>query len=275
MIKKIIILIISAYAISLSSAQNEIEISRCSVSELSPSEFSLIYSIKNNFDAGSYSNIQVTLPFEQYIFQGSLDSGFLNEKDFLFSQTDVDLNGDSDFSDLFKAKIIKNQLVVHNKKISPVYKTTSNYQVFMPLDENGNYNISRITEKGQSFVLKHCTTANPEVIIGLNPAGDIEFRKFTNSLILIEVINSDKNIIEKTVIDGQKPFTGITNEKELTGGENSYRSAAVKNISINNDIASGEIKIKDIRKPFSVRVTYYFALTGNLILLNQKIVKVN
>ena len=77
------------------------------------------------------------------------------------------------------------------------------------------------------------------------------------------------------MIDNLKPFTGITNETDLTGGENSYRSAAVKNIIVNNSAAAGEIEIKNIRKPFTVRITYYFAVSENLILMNQKIVTVN
>lgn len=275
LIKKIIILIILAYSITLSPAQNEIELSRCSISEVSPSLFLLSYSVKNTFDSDSYSKLEVLLPFEKYIFQGSADNGIIHEKDFLFSQVDIDLNTDSDFNDSFKIKISKNRLIIDNKKISSIIKTTSDYNVLTPLNETGNYNITRLTEKGKSFILRYISSLKPEIIVGISPDTDIEFRKFSNNLLFIEVINSDKSISEKILVDNRKPFTGITNEVDLTGGENSYRSAAVKNITVNNSAAAGEIQIKEIRKPFTVRITYYFAVSENLILMSQKIVKVN
>lgn len=276
MIKKIIILIITAYSITVFSAQNEIELSRCSISEISPSDFLLSYSVKNTFDADSYSNLEVVLPFEKYIFQGSADNGIINEKDFLFSQMDVDLNNDSDINDSFRIKISKNRLTIDNKKISPITKTTSDYNVLTPLNEAGNYNTTKLTEKGKPFILRYISSLKPEIIVGLNTETDIEFRKFSNNLLFIEVIHTDKNISEKILIDNRKPFTGITNETDLTGGENAYRSAAVKNIIVNSSAAAaGEIEIKEVRKPFTVRITYYFAISENLILMNQKIVKVN
>jgi len=272
---KIIVLIILAYSINLFSAQNEIEISGCSVSEISVSDFLLHYSIKNNFDAESFSKLQVILPFEKYILQGPIINGVLTEKDFLFSQIDIDLNGDSDFNDSFKVKAEKNKLLIENRKISNLLKTTTYYNVLTPLDETGNYNVNRISKSGIPFTLRFYSSINPEVILGLNIGDEIEFRKFSNSLLFIEVISSDKSSGDKLLIDGQKPFSGIINEKDLTGGENLYRFASVKNITINDSSAKGEIKIKEIKKPFSVRITYYFAISENLILLNQKIIKVN
>lgn len=272
---KIIVLIILAYSINLFSAQNEIEISGCSVSEISVSDFLLHYSIKNNFDAESFSKLQVILPFEKYILQGPIINGVLTEKDFLFSQIDIDLNGDSDFNDSFKVKAEKNKLLIENRKISNLLKTTTYYNVLTPLDETGNYNVNRISKSGIPFTLRFYSSINPEVILGLNIGDEIEFRKFSNSLLFIEVINSDKSSGDKLLIDEQKPFSGIINEKDLTGGENLYRFASVKNITINDSSAKGEIKIKEIKKPFSVRITYYFAISENLILLNQKIIKVN
>ena len=275
LIKKIILLIILTLSTNLFSGQNEIEILRCTVSEISASDFILDYSIKNTFDAGSYSALQIVLPFEKYLVQGSIDNGVVNEKDFLFSQIDIDLNGDSDLNDSFNVKIIKNKLSLENLSISPIFKTAAAYNVLTPLDETGNYNINRLTTNGIPFTLRSFSSKTPEIILGINTVDDIEFKKYSNSLLLIEVITSDRNSGEKIEIDGQPPFKGITNEKNLTGGESFFRFAAVKNIILNNSTAKGEIKIKSIGKPYSVRITYYFAISENLILLNQKIVKVN
>jgi len=92
---------------------------------------------------------------------------------------------------------------------------------------------------------------------------------------MVEVITPDKPDEKNLLIDGEAPFHGTTNERSITGGENSYRYAAVKKVTINVNSAKGNLKIGRITKPFSVRVTYYFSISENLILLNQKILRVN
>jgi len=275
LIKKIFLLIILIYPFNLTSAQSEIGISRCGISEISSSDFLLSYSIKNTFDPELFSKLQVTIPFEKYIVQGSIENGLLHEKDFLYSQLNIDLNGDTDLNDTFTAKFIKSKLTIDNIKISPLTKSTSDYNVFIPFNETENFNVNRITPKGKPFTLRKFSTTPPEITIGLNTENDIEFKTFGNSQLLIEVIPSGKSAGDNLLIDDQKPFIGNTNEKDLTGGENSYRFITVKNITINNNTASGELKIEKIVKPFSLRITYYFGISKNLILMNQKIIKVN
>ncbi len=275
MIKKFIILILLLSSTNLISAQNEIEISRCSVSEISSKDFLLSYSIKNTFDIESYSHHQVIIPFEKLIIQGSVEEGILNEKDFLFSHINIDINGDSDILDSLKVRIADNKLIVGNRIISPLFKATSKFQTHLPFDASGNYNLNKVSEKGKTFTLRSITSAPPEIILGLNSSDDIEFMKYSNSLLFVEVITSDKNAVEKLFIGGQKTFSGETNEKILTGGENLYRVAAAKNINVEKNTSGGTIKIGNIMKPFVLRITYYFAIDENLTIMNQKIIEVN
>jgi len=275
LIRKIIILLLISYPITLTSAQNEIEISKCGISELSTSDYSLNYTIKNTFNYDSDSKLQVQIPFEKFIIQGPIANGIINEKDFLFSQLDVDLNNDSDINDSFKINIAGKKPAIDNKQISLLYKSTSNYHVLVPFNDSGNINLNRITKNGIPFTLRNFSSNPPEIIIGLNTVDEIDFKKFNNSLLLIEIITSDKSAGDSLLIDGEKTFIGRTNEKDLTGGENSYRYISTKNIIINDNISNGAIKINKISRPFILRLTYYFAVSENLILMNQKIIRKN
>ena len=42
---------------------------------------------------------------EKYLITGSIENNTINERDFLFSQKDIDLNGDGDFNDSFKMNV--------------------------------------------------------------------------------------------------------------------------------------------------------------------------
>ena len=76
------------------------------------------------------------------------------------------------------------------------------------------------------------------------------------------------------LIDDTAPFEGTTNESKITGGEKSRRLVAAKNISINNGSGKDQARIKNITRPFNIRLTYYFAISENLISMNQKIIEV-
>lgn len=274
MLKKIFITILLTFPVCLHSGQNEIQISEFAVSEISASEYFLNYQIKNTFDKESYSDLNVVIPIEKYIIQGTIENGIIKEKDFLFSQFNLDLNNNSEVSDSFKINISNNKLSIDNKKISPLLKSTSRYQVLIPYDDSGNFNVNRISDKGIQFTLKNFSSPPPEITIGFNKTGDIEFKTYPNNMLLIELIKSGNNTGESLRIDSQKPFIGFTSERELTGGEIINRFTAAKNIIFSDSICKGSIKLENIQKPFTVRITYYFTISKNLILFYQKTVKV-
>lgn len=275
MIKRIITLIILAWSLDLYAGQSELEISECAATEISPSVFSIKYFIKNTFNSESASKYLLTLPLEKYILQGPVENNLLMEKDFLFSQIDIDLNGNLNMLDSFRVKIANNKLSIERQSISPLIKTTANFTAMIPFNQKGDNNINRVTETGKPFTLRKITPDPIEITLGLSPGEDIEFRKFPNSLLIIEVVTADKITEGKLSIDGQNPFIGYTNEKDLTSGEKSYRYVSFKNVPIKNITAGGEIILKGISRPFALRLTYYFTISDNLILLNQKIIRVN
>ena len=274
MIKKIIIIIL-ILSVKIYSAPNEIEISKCSISETSSREFLLIYDIKNSFDTESYSSNRITIPLEKYIIQGNIVNGLIQEKDFLFSHKNLDFNKNGNLKDSYQVRTAKKNLYINNLLINPIIKTTAKYNVLLPFDNSGKFNINRIDPKGMPFTLRDTSSLPEEITIGLNENDNIEFRTYDNNLLLIEIITLEK-IDDKTLFAGEvSTHTGFTNEKSVTTGENFYRYTAAKKVSINKNASKGELKIGKIQKPFSVRVTYYFSISENLIIMNQKILMVN
>lgn len=275
MIKKIIILLLTVISVKIFSAQNIIEIANCNVNQISETDFILNYSVNNTFGAESYSKLSIMIPFEKYLIQNIVDNGIIKEKDFLFAQTNVDLNGDNDIEDTFVLKQKNRKLAIENVTLSELTKKTSNYNVYLPYKENGSLNLNRISKNGIPFTLKRNNPVIPLITIGLTPDAEIEFRKLQNNAIVIEIVPSGQVKKDEIMIDGSKPFTGKTNEKEITGGETLTRYVTAKNISSEKTVFTDEVKIKNITKPFSIRITYYFNIGDNLILTDQKIITVN
>ncbi|PKL17641.1 MAG: hypothetical protein CVV49_10100 [Spirochaetae bacterium HGW-Spirochaetae-5] len=274
MIKKIIILVL-ILSIKVYSAPGEIGISKCSVSETSTKEFLLSYDIKNSFDTESYSLNKITIPLEKYIIQGNIVNGLIQEKDFLFSHKNLDLNNNGNLNDSYKIKTVKKNLYIDNLFINPIIKTTASYNVLLPFDNSGKFNINKFDPNGIPFTLRDTSSLPEEITIGLNETDNIEFRTYDNNLLLIEIITPEK-IDDKTLFPGDvATHTGFTNEKSITTGENFYRYTAAKKVLIDKNASKGELKIGRIQKPFSVRVTYYFSISENLIIMNQKILMVN
>lgn len=274
MIKKIIIIIL-ILTVKIYSAQNEIEISKYSISETSSTGYLLSYDIKNTFDTESYSLNKVTIPFEKFIIQGSIANRLMKEKDFLFSQKDVDLNQNGNLKDSYQIKTHNKILYINDQIINPMIKITANYTVLLPFNNSGKYNINRINPNSLPFTLRDTSALPEEITIGLNPNDEIEFQKYDNNLLLVEVITPEK-IEDKTLFSGDVTIhTGFTNEKSVTAGENFYRYTAAKKIEINKNAAQGEFQIGKLKKPFSLRATYYFSISENLIIMTQKILMVN
>jgi hypothetical protein len=274
LIKKIIIIIL-ILSIKIYSAPNEIEISKCSISETSSMEFLLNYDIKNSFDTELYSLNKITIPLEKYIIQGNIVDGLIQEKDFLFSHKNLDFNKNGTLNDSYHIRTIKKNLYINNLLINPIIKKTAKYNVLLPFDNSGKFNINRIDPKGMPFTLRDSSSLPEEITIGLNENDNLEFRTYDNNLLLIEIITPEKTD-DKTLFAGEvSTHTGFTNEKSVTTGENFYRYTATKKILIVKNASKGELKIGKIQKPFSVRVTYYFSISENLIIMNQKILMVN
>lgn len=268
----IIILQLSGGAIT-SAIKKETGITGSHLSEISPAEYTLSYTVSNTYETELYSDIPVTIPFEKHIIQGRIKNNYISEKDFLFSQTDIDLNRDNDYEDTFPVSIQKQSLLMNNVLLSLIIRKSANYRILYPF-QNEKYNVNKISDNGIPFTLRDYSPDSGTIMIGLTRDKNIEFEKFKNSVILIEIVTpgilSEGNIL----IDGVKPFEGVTNEHEVSGGEKSGRYVAAKNIFIRNSSGKGEFRIKNIRRPFNIRLEYYFAISENLISMTRKIIEV-
>ena len=269
----ITILLLFFCAILISAIKKITGITRTHVSEISPVEFILEYTVSNTYEVDLYSDIQITIPFEKQIIQGKIRNNVLSEKDILFSQTDIDLNGDNDYDDSFPVQVYKNSVSINNLILSPVIRKSANYMILYPFIKE-NYNINKITDKGTAFTLRDYTPDSGTITIGLWNNKNIEFLKFKNNLILIEVVSSHISPERKILIDDATPFEGTTNEIAVSGGEKCRRFIIAKNISIKNGTGKDQARIKNITRPFNIRLTYYFGISENLISMTYKIIEV-
>lgn len=269
----IVVLIITSCAVLIYAIKNETGITGSVNAGNFSTEFILSYTVSNTYDTESYSDIHVIIPFEKHIIHGNIQTGVISEKDILFSQIDVDLNGDNDFNDTYQIRMIKNEVSINEKKISPLIRKTVNYTVMFPFN-HGIYNINKISGKGTSFTLRDYSSNPPALTIGLTPGKEIEFMKFKNSIVLIEVILPEKQAAGTVAIEGTETFQGTTNEDVITGGEKHLRFFAAKNVPVKGGTGKGNVKIKNILKPFIVRLTYYFSISETSVLMNQKVIEV-
>lgn len=272
--KSILIITISLFTSALTPGKPEIDISRYAISEISQSGYIIDYQITNLFDYESFSKNTITLPFEKYILNGIIENGILKEKDFLFSQLDADLNGNGNSLDSFRIKPTGNMISINETQMTPLIKETANHHVLVPFNKTGEFNTNRISKNGIPFTLRKISADPFEITLGLNITDSIDFKKLPNSQLLVEIITPDSDTEKNLLIDGQKPFSGFINNRELTHGETMKKFSVVKTAEIKNNISSGRIKIERIQKPFIVLVSYYFAISENLIILKQKTVRV-
>ena len=264
--------IIILCTILLSAFKNETGITGSVVPGISPGEFILYYNVTNNHADDTSSGTPLVIPLEKHIIQGNIQAGVITEKDTLFSQTDIDLNGDNDCNDSYPAKIIKNEVFINGTKLSPLIRKSQNYTVMFPYD-HGNYNLNKISDKGMPFTLRDFTATPPVLTIGITPEKKIEFINHQNSMLLIEIIIQNRPSVP-VLIEGSETSEGTTNEKEITGGEKHIRFFAVKNVPVSKGSGKGNVIIKNAEKPFNVRLTYFFSIPGTFVLMNQKVIEV-
>lgn len=269
----ITLIIITLCMVLLSSVKNETGITGSVVPGNTPAEFIVNYNVTNTYADGTFSSTPLIIPLEKHIIQGNIQTGVITEKDMLFSQTDIDLNGDKDLNDSYAVKIVKNEIYINGIKLSPLIRKSQNYTVMSPYN-GAIYNLNKISDKGESFTLRDVISAPFGLTIGLAQGKEIEFINHQNSLLLIEIILPGKHTVRPVLIDGSEASEGTTNEKEITGGEKHLRFFAVKNIPVIKGSGKGGVKIKNAEKPFNIRLTYFFSISRNCILMNQKVIEV-
>jgi hypothetical protein len=241
---------------------------------LSETSYSIEYKVNiSGIDASAFMDQKISYPYDASIIEGMIMDRKINEKDFLYSERNIDLNGDGDIEDSFPVSYKSDSIAIDGIRVNPLFRKAGGNSLLIPFDSSSRENSIRIKPEGQLFAIH---TYEPligkiKAMLAESPGTTI-FREFPNSLLIVELIHNNGEELDNLTIERKKPEKSFTNEKEFShGGENLKRSITGINLNLQDNFASGTIKIDNIREKFKVRLLYLFSISRRTVLINEKI----
>ncbi len=272
----ILLFMIAAFSISGFSKQKAPEISLSSIlNPISETSYTIDYKISiTGIEPAAFSDQKINFPYESSIIEGMTMNGKLSEKDFLYSERNIDLNNDGDTDDFFPFSYKEGSIIISGSPVNPIIKKNNGNYLLLPSDNKNRENSARVTPEGRPFTIHSFDPQAGKIKAGLNePADNKIYRDFSNSLLVIEVIPDAEDNLSGIQINGVKPDKGFTNEKIFTPeGGNRERFFTAFNINLSGNSGSGNAAIDNLRGNFKVRVRYYFSISSRVILFDEKII---
>ncbi len=242
---------------------------------VSETGYSIEYNISiSSLDASLFMDEKIYYPCETSIIEGIIIDNRINEKDFLYSQRNIDINGDGDTEDSFPFSNSGGILKIAGKDVTPLFRKSNGSLLLTPFDSSNNENIVRITSSGGPFIIYSFNPIIGRIKAGINNKNNEEiFKQFSNSLIIIEIIPNNEFEQQDIKINNVKADRGFTNERIFSpGGENLTRYFTGINIILKNNSASGKIKIENTEGKFKIRLRYLLAISSRVIIYDEKII---
>lgn len=276
-IPKILLLILcfSLSTITGSAETNDPEISLSAVlNAVSETSYSIDYQVTvSGIDTSAFMDQKITYPYESSIIECTIFEKKINEKDFLYSERNIDLNGDGDTDDSFPVLYKSGTIVIAGITVNPLFKKNNDRYILIPFNSSNRENSIKIKPEGHPFELHTYEPLIGKIRAGLpdTPQGTI-FRQFPNSLFIIEIIQNNGEELNDLTVNSKKTDKGFTNEKIFSfGGENLRRNFTGINLNLDKNSSAGSIKIDNIKGSFKIRLRYLFSISNRAILLNEKI----
>jgi len=224
---------------------------------ISGNSYSIDYHIEiSGIEPSAFMDQKISYPYYASTIEGMIFERTIKEKDFLYSERNIDLNGDGDTDDSFPVEYKSDYIIIKGVRANPLFiKTKSNY-IMSPYDSSGRENSTRITPEGDLFAIH---TYEPlvgkiKIMLADSTQGKI-FREFPNSLVIIEIIQNHPDETDSFTINNLKPDTNFTNERVFSpGGENLKRHFTGINAVLQNNSSSGSFRIDNITGNFTVAV---------------------
>jgi len=239
-------------------------------------EFTLEYSAEyRGPDPAIFKNNRVYLPLDKKIIEGIADNSKIYEKDFLYSETKLDLNGNNKFDDIYPITTEKRDIYIRGIKVYPLLPGAGTKKIFTPLKPDGTKNTNKITESGQAFTLYFYKRETGEMKIGLGPENEeFPFPGRPNSQVMIEIIPDTENDEPGIEIKGVETYSGITNEKIsfFPGDYNRPRISGYQHLNLNQGNNPGTFKLKTGEGKALVRITLFFSISGRICIFDTKAV---
>jgi hypothetical protein len=239
-------------------------------------EFTLEYSAEyRGPDPAIFKNNQVYLPRDQIIIEGIADKSKIYEKNFLYSESKLDLNGNDKFDDIYPVTTENRDIYIRGIKVYPLLPGAGTKKIFTPLKPDNTINTNKITESGRVFTLYFYKKETGEIKIGLGPENaDFPFPGKPNSQVMIEIIPDTENDTPATTIEGIETYSGITNEK-ISYFQGIYyrpRITGFLHLPLKQGSTSGTFTLKGSDVKSLVRITLFFSISGRICIFDSKAV---
>lgn len=244
------------------------------INSVSKTSYTIDYNVAlTGIDAPSFMDQKINYPYEPSIIECTIFEMRINEKDFLYSERNIDLNGDGDTDDSFPVLYKSGMVIISGITVNPLFIKKNDRYILSSYNSSNHENSVKIKPEGHPFEIHTYEPLIGRLTAGLpdRPGGTI-FREFPNSLFIIEIIQNNGEEPGNITINSQKTDLGATNEKVFSpGGENLKRHFTGINVSLNNNSSEGSIRLDNIEGNFKVRLRYLFAISSRIVLLSEKI----
>ncbi len=226
-------------------------------------------------DPSIFKNNPVYVPREEKIIEGIADKSRIYEKDFLFSETKLDLNRNNTFDEIYPVTGTNRDTFINGIKIYPLIAEAGRKEVYTPLKPDGSKNTNKISGSGRPFTLHYFNRETEEMKIGFGPENsEFTFFNLPNSQVMIEIIPDTENDNPTISIEGIETYTGITNEKISFFPGNYYRPriTGFLHLPLKQGSTAGKFTIKANNLKSLVRITLFFSISGRICIFDTKAV---
>ncbi len=226
-------------------------------------------------------NTPLIISTEDMLVHGKIINRTLKERNFLFAKLNVDLNGDNDFNDSFKAIYYRRNYYINNKKIHVLSsnKMVNNLSVMKYLS-GSKLSTSKISDNGKEILVYLINSFKQTTVVGFNRSKkSVSYDRFPNPAVQLMVIKTTESIQNKPTysISGYKNYLTYSNDKVFDGQGDDWVTIQwmVKKIDLNkNGISRFTFTVTNITPPFAVIVIGNISVGDGIRLRSRPSVKI-
>jgi hypothetical protein len=143
------------------------------IKPVSDNSYSIEYHVNiSGIEASAFMDQKINYPYDASIIEGMILDRKINEKDFLFSERNIDLNGDGDTDDSFPVVYKSDSILINGIRGLPLFRKNNGNYILVPYDSSNRENSIRIKPEGHLLAIqtyeplagriKQCLLNHPE-----------------------------------------------------------------------------------------------------------------
>jgi hypothetical protein len=259
----------------------DVKTSQITVKKISANSYTLSFRI--SYDASLSSFLEESsflMPAEEILIHGTVEDSSIHEQDFLFSQLNIDLNGDGDTLDIYPLIFKAGKYMLEKQRLQIVsypyrYESYTGFQYF----NNASPRTNRITQKGKEFIVYAVSTGDKKMTVGLNLKDNaVAIEQFPNPAVQIAILKNHEDISSKPgfSIAGSKNYITFTNEKLLKDQADSWVAIVWTMLPVKiteSGKTEFQAEISRITPPFTVMAVFNISPEKNIRLRSIPIYK--